>query len=118
MDFTLLLLGFVVLLALANAGISFLPRKAKMGNVVVSFIPPSNASLSPSLSETTPNFNAHISSSNQKIALLFSRVEKMERDIQQLFEQIGVSSTPPSFKENTSSDATWLETIPIRKRRK
>jgi hypothetical protein len=118
MDPTLFLIGLAILLVLVNAGMSFLPRKSKVGNVVVSFVPPSSIPLSSSSNDISPKLDAHIISSNQKISLLFSRVEKMERDIQALFEQLGITSTQPPSDENPPSDATWLETPPIRKRRK
>ncbi len=118
MDATLILFGLVLFLLLANAGLSLLPRKSKAGNVVVSFVPPSAIPVSPSPGETSPKLDAHILSSNQKISLLFSRVEKMEQDIQQLFEHLGLSLSSVKSDNLSSADATWLETVPIRKRRK
>ena len=118
MDPTLILVGLVVLLALANAGLSFLPRKSRTGNVVVSFVPPASAPLSHVASDVHPKLDAHILSSNQKISLLFSRVEKMERDIQQVFEQLGLPVSDTNSDETNPSDSTWIETVPIRKRRK
>lgn len=118
MDTTLLLVGLAILLALANAGLSFLPRKSKVGNVVVSFVPPSAIPLSSASLDVHPKLDAHIASSTQKISLLFSRVEKMERDIQQLFEQLGLPLSDANSGEPHPVDSAWLETAPIRKRRK
>ncbi len=105
----LLLVGVIILLALANAGLSFLPRKAKSGNVSVTFIPPSAI---PSESSSDGKLDAHISSSNQKIALLFARLEKLEHDVQSLLQNAHAANSPAPV------DATWIETVPARKRRK
>lgn len=107
---TLLLVGLLIFLGLANAGLSLLPRKRKSGNVSVTFIPPSAA---PSAS-SDGKLDAHISSTNQKISQLFSRMEKLERDVQSLFEK----SRAADDSTSVPADATWIETVPTRKRRK
>ncbi len=108
---TLILVFLVILLALANAGLALLPRKGKSGNVSVTFLSPSAAPLASSSSDA--KLDAHISSTNQKISQLFSRVEKMEHTIASLMEKTGAENN-----NDTPSDATWIETVPIRKRRK
>lgn len=110
MAITFILLGFIVLLVLADAILSLLPRKGKSGNVSVTFLPPSATPFTSSSSDA--KLDAHISSTNQKISQLFFRMEKIEHALHALVEQAGVDNmTAPS-------DATWLETIPVRKRRK
>ncbi len=108
---TIILVALAILLALANAGLALLPRKGKSGQVSVTFLPPSAAPLASSSSDA--KLDAHISSSNQKISQLFLRVEKIEHSLKSFTEQTGMENNT-----NTPSDATWIQTVPFRKRRK
>ncbi|MBM3282423.1 MAG: hypothetical protein FJY86_03745 [Candidatus Diapherotrites archaeon] len=119
MDSTLILFGLVILLALANAGLSFLPRKSRSGNVVVSFVPPSTVPIAAVEAQTHPKLDAHILSSNQKISLLFSRVEKVEKDVENLFQHLGLNPASEFVDDkNTNNDSTWVQTPPVRVVRK
>lgn len=110
MSLTLLLVAGVILLALGNVALSFLPRKSSQGSVKVSFIPPSAAPLSSASSDA--KIDAHISSTSQKFSLLFSRMEKVEHALEELSQKISGNSSP------SSSPETWIQTVPVRKKRK
>ncbi len=98
---TWVLVGIGMVLVGANIVVSRLSRKQ---NVNVTFLPPAALSTLPSSVEG--KVDAHISSVNQKISQLFARMENVEREIRAL-------RAPPLI----SNDETWLETVPVRKRK-
>lgn len=110
MSLTLLLIGGIILLALGNAALSLLPRKSPQTSVKVSFIPPSAAPLASASSDA--KLDAHISSTSQKFSLLFSRMEKVEHTLLEISKNISGSGAP------APSDETWIQTVPVRKKRK
>jgi len=110
MSLTLLLVGGIILLALGNVALSLLPRKSPQSDVKVSFIPPSAAPLSTSSSDA--KLDAHISSTSQKFSLLFSRMEKVEHSLMDISAKLSGDNSP------SRSDETWIQTVPVRKKRK
>lgn len=119
MDATLILVGLVIFLFLANAVLSLLPRKSRSGNVVVSFVPPSAVPVSNTEIQSHPKLDAHILSSNQKITLLFSRVEKLEKDMDNLFQHLGLNPASEFVDDkNNNNESTWINVQPARVVRK
>ncbi len=100
-EWTFVIIGLALVLGGANWFLSRLPRKE---GVNISFIPPSNA---PEISSSFESkIDAHIQSTNQKISMLFSRIELVERDLLHV-------------KSRASTDAqSWMETVPVRKRKR
>lgn len=111
MSLTLFLVGGIILLALGNAALSLLPRKSSQTSVKVSFIPPSAAPLSSASSDA--KLDAHISSTSQKFSLLFSRMESVEHALEELSQKMSGNQTPSS-----PAPETWIQTVPVRKKRK
>lgn len=90
----------VVVLIVANAAISLIPKK---GRAAVLFIPP-NPTLSPSIgTDVESKLEAHILSTKHKLEGLFSRVESLEKRVSSLADE-----------RSPASDKTWLETVPVR----
>lgn len=103
---TLILIGTVVVLLLLNFFVSRVPKKDQQ--VKVAFIPPSNPSPS---NENGTDFmgqlNAHVHATNVKITQLFSRMEDIEKRVFSLEKSL-----------SPAKEETWIESVPVRNKKK
>lgn len=99
-ELTIILVVGVILLIGLNYLVSILPKKKQ---VQVTFIPPAAAPVASS--DFSSRIDAQIQSVNVKIMQLFSRVEELEKRMQDM--------------ENPSAqNADWIETVPVRNKKR